>query len=156
MSYEQGSYKYAWRIGPGIRECCLHRGLAQAAWWWEVDQRFKDLSRNGLENQQTLAEALLRERPLIEELLASVVPRPTNQDRREYERFRKRIPMPRRVKLKLPGFVTILGIPWPCSEEHLKARWKRLAFEFHPDRGGTQADFVRVERAYRQALEFIS
>jgi hypothetical protein len=155
MVYEEGKYKYAWRVGPGIRECCLNHGLAQAAWWWEVTQRFKDLSM-GIEDRPGLSESLLQEQLLIEDLLETVVPRPSPQDRREYEKFRRIHKNPRKVRLKLPSFVAILGIKWPCSEEALKLAWKQLALKHHPDRGGNQEEFIRIKQAYDVACQSLA
>src|SRR6478752_1876858 len=45
----------------------------------------------------------------------------------------------------------VLGTPWPCTAEQLNARWKQLAFENHPDRGGDVAKFIKLKGAYEQA-----
>jgi hypothetical protein len=131
MVIDRKKQHYAWRVGPGIRKCCLNHGLAQAAWWWEVDQRFKDLSEKGIEDNQELTEALLSAKKFIQSILEDTVPRP----------------------VKVPAFVRTLGIPWPCTGEELKATWRKLALQYHPDRGGRPEDFIRVKAAYDQACE---
>ena len=143
---------YAWRLGPAIRRCCLAHGLAQAAWWWEVDQRWKDLAQTELEDPE-LAAALLQQKTAINQILETVVPRPSKQDQREYREFKKLYQVPRKVKIRLPAFAKTLGVHWPCTENDLKAVWKKLALQHHPDRGGRQEDFIRVKAAYDQACE---
>jgi hypothetical protein len=39
---------------------------------------------------------------------------------------------------------------WPCSRATLKAAYRRLAKETHPDRGGTAEAFRRVNEAYER------
>jgi hypothetical protein len=146
-------YQTLWRLAPGIRECCLQNPKAQAAWWWEVDQRFEDLASDGIDGHPEVTRAILEARDLIETLLATVVPRPTERQLAEYARLRG--DKPRRVKTKIPRFATELGIPWPCTLEELGSTWRRLALEHHPDRGGNQAEFIRMKLAYEAAKKRI-
>ncbi|WP_337173685.1 hypothetical protein [Paludisphaera sp.] len=46
----------------------------------------------------------------------------------------------------------VLDVGFPCSRESIKAAYRRLAREKHPDAGGKPAEFQAVERAYREAL----
>lgn len=142
-------YTTAWRIGPSIRQCCLDNVAAQVAWWWEVGQRFDDVTQDGIEDDPILAHSIVENRRLIEDLLATVVPRPPLSLLRKYALERER--QPRRTKLKVPKFAATLGIPWPCTVEELNTIWRRLALQHHPDRGGKQEDFVRVKLAYETA-----
>lgn len=50
----------------------------------------------------------------------------------------------------------VLDISFPCSTGSIKAAYRRLAREKHPDAGGDTADFQAVERAYREALAYFS
>jgi hypothetical protein len=152
---ETRRYRYAWRIGPGIRKCCLNNGLAQAAWWWEVNQRFQDLARDGLEDK-ALEESILESRAIIEDLLKLVVPKPCAADRREYQKLRGVYQNRRRVRPRIPSFAKVLGVSWPCSKTNLKMVWKRLALLHHPDRGGNQDEFIRVKIAYEAAIQRIT
>lgn len=156
MVIEGRKQTYAWRPGPSIRECCLHHGLAQAAWWWEVDQRFTDLARDGLEDNPELAQALLGSKKFILGLLEDTVPRPSKEDKQAYREFRKLHRKPRKVTIRLPSFAKTLGITWPCSPEDLKATWRKLALQHHPDRGGRPEEFIRIKAAYDQACGRIS
>lgn len=153
MLVMDGHQDYAWRPAPCIRKCCLNHGLAQAAWWEEVDRRFKELAEVGLDGQEELAHAILSSRKHILSLLEDRVPRPSKEAKREYREFKKLYQKPRRVRVLLPLFARTLGIPWPCTEVELKAIWRKLALQHHPDRGGLVEDFIRVKAAYDQACE---
>jgi DnaJ-class molecular chaperone len=50
----------------------------------------------------------------------------------------------------------ILGLPPESTVEEIKARWKALASEHHPDRGGDAAKFSEFRQAYTKALELAS
>ena len=49
-----------------------------------------------------------------------------------------------------------LDVCFPCSVESIKAAYRRLAREKHPDVGGNQSEFRAVERHYREALAYFS
>jgi hypothetical protein len=49
-----------------------------------------------------------------------------------------------------------LGVRFPCTAESIKAAYRRLARENHPDAGGNPAEFLAVERAYREAIAYFS
>jgi hypothetical protein len=55
---------------------------------------------------------------------------------------------------RLPGWCARLGLTLPCGIEEVKSAYRRLAKTAHPDAGGTAADFVAIERAYRDALAY--
>lgn len=42
----------------------------------------------------------------------------------------------------------ILGIEQSASLEDVKAAYKRLALKYHPDKGGSETDFNRIQTAY--------
>lgn len=46
----------------------------------------------------------------------------------------------------------VLGLPVGASVEAIKARWRTLAREHHPDHGGTAENFHRYRAAYNAAL----
>ncbi len=49
-----------------------------------------------------------------------------------------------------------LGLDWPCDQEGLKRKWKKLALEHHPDRAaGNQELFRKCERAYQRVLKLL-
>jgi hypothetical protein len=54
------------------------------------------------------------------------------------------------------AWCAMLDVGFPCSTESIKAAYRRLAREKHPDAGGNPAEFQAVERAYREALAHFS
>lgn len=51
----------------------------------------------------------------------------------------------------VPEPFRVLGAPYPCTADELRARWREVAFQHHPDRGGDIADFLRLKKAYEEA-----
>jgi len=54
----------------------------------------------------------------------------------------------------LPPWCVTLGLSLPCGIDDVKAAYRRLAKSAHPDVGGKAEDFVLVEGAYRDALNY--
>ena len=50
----------------------------------------------------------------------------------------------------------VLDVSFPCTTAAIKAAYRRLARERHPDAGGSPADFQALERAYREAVAYLS
>jgi hypothetical protein len=59
-----------------------------------------------------------------------------------------------RVAVELPraGALAVLGLARGATLEEIKRAYRRRALETHPDRGGDEAAFVRVQRAYEAAM----
>lgn len=129
-----------WTFGAGIRECCLGDRGAREAWWRRIDESLDDLV--AFKESEALEPHLDR----IEAQLGKVVPPPSGRARRT-----PRNSGPSRDRSSF----AILGLVWPCSEAEIRAAWKRAAFERHPDRGGTHADFVALQRAYEECLAVV-
>jgi hypothetical protein len=53
-------------------------------------------------------------------------------------------PAPDRVRDALE----VLGLSHPCTADELKAAYRRLSMETHPDRGGSAEAFRRIDEAY--------
>lgn len=45
-----------------------------------------------------------------------------------------------------------LGLSFPCTVDQVKAAYRRLAKDAHPDRGGSHDGFLALQEAYEQAL----
>lgn len=140
-----------WRPGPAIRECCISRGkgLAIAAWWWEVEQRFRDLRIVGVPNHED-ADVLLWQLDVIEEELEKTVPKPSKGDLQRYVWYREDLGLVR--KQEIPG-LRELGLVWPCTREDVDKRMRELARTSHPDRGGKAEDFAVYSVAYQAAKD---
>jgi len=50
----------------------------------------------------------------------------------------------------------ILGLPSTAKPDEVKAKWKSLASEHHPDKGGDATQFHKMHQAYKQALRIAS
>jgi len=146
-----------WYLGPSIRECCLEdeSELAIAAWWWEVRNRFEDLSKIGLADHE-VTRALLQQLDLIEELLEERVPKPTKGAWKRYEAHRQMSGTKgRRQKLRVAPEIALLGLTWPCTPQDIKSRWRAIALEHHPDRGGNVQTFIELKAAYDKVAAMV-
>jgi hypothetical protein len=54
----------------------------------------------------------------------------------------------------LPRWCVVLGLTLPCGVDDVKSAYRRLAKAAHPDVGGKAADFIAIESAYREALDY--
>ena len=53
-----------------------------------------------------------------------------------------------------PEFMVTLGLLPPYSADDIKAAYFEKARAAHPDRGGTNQDFVKLQDAYQKAVEY--
>jgi len=58
----------------------------------------------------------------------------------------------------LPVFACLktLELSWPCTQEDVKAAYRRLVKTAHPDGGGDHARFLALQEAYDAALRLVS
>jgi hypothetical protein len=49
----------------------------------------------------------------------------------------------------------MLGLSWPCSREEIKAAYRRLALQTHPDQGGSTEAFRRINEAYERLTDAV-
>jgi hypothetical protein len=54
-----------------------------------------------------------------------------------------------------PAFMVTLGLLPPYTLSDVKSAFRVKALETHPDRGGAQADFLKIHEAYNQAMEYV-
>lgn len=57
--------------------------------------------------------------------------------------------------LQRPDCLVVLGLMPPVTLEDVKQAYLVRAREAHPDRGGSQEEFVRVQQAFEEANEFV-
>ena len=62
---------------------------------------------------------------------------------------------PERAPDHTPACIKALGLTLPCTVKQVKAAYRRLAKQRHPDLGGSQARFIRLQRNYEAALKLI-
>jgi hypothetical protein len=53
---------------------------------------------------------------------------------------------------QIPECLVTLGLDPPVTADMVNARFRALALESHPDRGGTARRFIEVRHAYQDAL----
>lgn len=55
---------------------------------------------------------------------------------------------------KRPEAVEKLGLSLPVTEQDVKQAYRQKAQQAHPDHGGTASEFIEVQRAFDEAVEF--
>jgi len=56
--------------------------------------------------------------------------------------------------VEIPECFKVLGFQeMPANPRDVEARWKTLAKQYHPDKGGSAVDFARIKSAAEQALK---
>ncbi len=146
-----------WRVGPGIRECCVkaRTPAALASWWIEIDIRFAELEHIGLEDQD-LTERLLGSEEEIRELLRQVVPRaPQAAVAKALEEFQAG--RCRRTQSIMQPHLRKLGLNQLPTLVELQQVWRALAKKLHPDNqvSGDHAEFVTVQASYQRLAAFL-
>jgi len=53
-----------------------------------------------------------------------------------------------------PSMLAKLGLPPHADESSIKARFRRMAKECHPDNGGSAEEFVELMKIYKELLSF--
>jgi hypothetical protein len=56
---------------------------------------------------------------------------------------------------KTPGCLRDLELKSGCTIDDVESAFARLVRRFHPDRGGSVDDFVRIRRAYLESLSLL-
>jgi hypothetical protein len=49
----------------------------------------------------------------------------------------------------------VLGLNWPCTAEDVKAAYRRLVKQYHPDRFGDEDQFKKVQEAYERLKQCV-
>jgi hypothetical protein len=63
--------------------------------------------------------------------------------------------IPNWARRETPACVKAMGLRLPCTEEDLKAAYRQLAEQHHPDRGGDRKLFARLKSQYEEATAFL-
>jgi len=56
----------------------------------------------------------------------------------------------------VPGWAAILGVAPPLSPERIRDAYRTKSKTVHPDLGGSQAEFIRLQAAYEEAQQFFA
>lgn len=51
----------------------------------------------------------------------------------------------------IPAWCKVLGLPPAATQSEIKSKYRKLALEHHPDKGGDAATFNKINEAYKQA-----
>jgi hypothetical protein len=108
---------------PAIRSSCLTSPAARALWWRKAERMLSRIDE--------------KDRKVIRQKLAVIIPLP---DKKEVETHT----LPRTLNEALH----ILNLSWPAARAEVKAAFRPLAKEHHPDHGGTSSGFRAVYAAY--------
>jgi DnaJ domain len=54
-----------------------------------------------------------------------------------------------------PDFMEFLELLPPYTSEDIQKAYKALSLRYHPDRGGSTAQFMKLQKAYDQAQEYV-
>lgn len=54
-----------------------------------------------------------------------------------------------------PRCLSALGLRLPCDEDEVKAAYRRRVKRLHPDRGGDQQQFLRLQGHFEQAVQVV-
>jgi|SRR5450755_3281775 DnaJ domain len=63
--------------------------------------------------------------------------------------------MPRAVPLHLQAQYHLLQLPAEASVADVRIQYRELAKRYHPDAGGHHIDFLALQQAYEQVVEYL-
>jgi len=63
--------------------------------------------------------------------------------------------MPDWVLRETPPSLHALGLRLPCTEQDLLRAYRQKIKHLHPDRGGDQQQFLRIQAQFEDALDFL-
>src|SRR5262245_47184648 len=84
------------------------------------------------------------------EILEGLRQEADERDRRFQETYRLFEETQRQLVAEHPLYrsLTMLGLSsWPCSRKQVRAAYRSKAWEYHPDSGGNQEEFLRLTEA---------
>ncbi|MFV2066841.1 MAG: hypothetical protein ACC645_07640 [Pirellulales bacterium] len=59
------------------------------------------------------------------------------------------------ARRRTPSAISALGLSLPCTEEDLLRAYRQRVKTLHPDRGGDRRKFLRLQRDFEQAAQFL-
>jgi hypothetical protein len=67
-----------------------------------------------------------------------------------------RLDLPEWVRKDTPRCILALGLTLPCTSAEILAAYRRKVKTMHPDLGGDQREFLRLQAQFEQAMNFIA
>jgi hypothetical protein len=66
-----------------------------------------------------------------------------------------RLEIPEWARKDTPRCILALGLTMPCTQDDILAAYRRKVKTMHPDLGGNQREFLRLQAHFEQAMAFI-
>ena len=66
-----------------------------------------------------------------------------------------RVTIPRAIPLHLQAEYCLLQLPAEASLADVRKQYRELAKLYHPDAGGDHTDFLALQQAYEQVVEYL-
>ncbi len=66
-----------------------------------------------------------------------------------------RMTMQRAIPRQLQAEYSLLHLPAEVSLAEVRTQYRELAKRYHPDVGGSHADFLALQQAYEQVVEYL-
>ena len=67
-----------------------------------------------------------------------------------------RLDLPEWARKDTPRCILALGLTLPCTSAEILAAYRRKVKTMHPDLGGDQREFLRLQTHFEQAMNFIA
>jgi hypothetical protein len=67
-----------------------------------------------------------------------------------------RVELPEWVRRDTPRCVLALGLTMPCTQADILAAYRRKVKSLHPDLGGDQREFLRLQAYFEQAMALVA
>jgi hypothetical protein len=67
-----------------------------------------------------------------------------------------RVELPEWVRRDTPRCVLALGLTMPCTQADVLAAYRRKVKNLHPDLGGDQREFMRLQAHFEQAMALVA
>lgn len=117
---------------------------------------FRELNKFGNINTVYGVFSLKAETPSIDAMVGyAVIPGRGVSRIEDRNRVRWMMGIEPNVDVQNPGAIAILELSYPYTVEELKASYRRLARQHHPDMGGDAETFRRVQAAYELLKEAV-
>jgi hypothetical protein len=67
-----------------------------------------------------------------------------------------RVELPEWVRRDTPRCILALGLTMPCTQADVLAAYRRKVKSLHPDLGGDQREFLRLQAHFEQAMALVA